>query len=77
MFSVTEPLETLIEENQRLKENQMCKICLDKKADVIFLPCGHMVSCPQCAPALPKCPICRKTVNGQIKAFFAVTTKPS
>ncbi|XP_045195520.2 baculoviral IAP repeat-containing protein 2-like isoform X1 [Mercenaria mercenaria] len=67
-----EPLETLREENHRLKENQMCKICLDSRADVIFLPCGHMVSCPQCAPALIKCPICRQTVNGQLKAFFSV-----
>ncbi|XP_053396386.1 baculoviral IAP repeat-containing protein 3-like isoform X2 [Mercenaria mercenaria] len=69
-----EPLETLVEENQRLKENQMCKICLDSRADIIFLPCGHMVSCPQCAPALTKCPVCRKTVNGHIKAFFATTS---
>ncbi|XP_045195492.2 baculoviral IAP repeat-containing protein 7-A-like [Mercenaria mercenaria] len=68
-----EPLETLIEENHRLKENQMCKICLDSQADVIFLPCGHRVSCAQCAPALLKCPICRQTVNGQLKAFFSVT----
>ncbi|XP_045195466.1 baculoviral IAP repeat-containing protein 7-A-like [Mercenaria mercenaria] len=67
-----EPLETLLEENHRLKENQMCKICLDSRADVIFLPCGHMVSCPQCAPALLKCPVCRQTVNGQMKAFFSV-----
>ncbi|XP_045195485.2 baculoviral IAP repeat-containing protein 2-like isoform X2 [Mercenaria mercenaria] len=68
-----EPLETLLEENQKLKENQMCKICLDSRADIIFLPCGHMVSCPQCAPALTKCPVCRKTVNGHIKAVFAMT----
>ncbi|XP_053396381.1 baculoviral IAP repeat-containing protein 7-like [Mercenaria mercenaria] len=72
-FEDIEPLETLLEENQRLKENQMCKICLDSRADVIFLPCGHMVSCPQCAPALTKCPVCRKTVNGHIKAFFSTT----
>ncbi|XP_053391856.1 baculoviral IAP repeat-containing protein 7-like [Mercenaria mercenaria] len=72
-----EEIESLKEENQRLKENQICKICLDNRADVIFLPCGHMVSCPQCAPALLKCPICRQTVNGHIKAFFAVTSSVS
>ncbi|XP_045195698.2 baculoviral IAP repeat-containing protein 3-like [Mercenaria mercenaria] len=72
-----EPLETLLEENHRLKENQLCKICLDSRADVIFLPCGHRVCCPQCAPALTKCPVCRQTVNGQIKAFFATTFSSS
>jgi len=65
----------MLEENQRLKESQMCKICLDKPADVIFLPCGHMVSCGQCAPALNKCPICRKLVSGLVKAFFATISQ--
>ncbi|XP_053391862.1 baculoviral IAP repeat-containing protein 7-A-like isoform X2 [Mercenaria mercenaria] len=69
-----EPLESLLEEKQRLKENQMCKICLDSRADWIFLPCGHMV-CPQCAPALIECPVCRQTINGQLKAFFSVTNE--
>ncbi|XP_052809387.1 inhibitor of apoptosis protein-like [Mya arenaria] len=45
-------LQSLIEENQRLKDSRNCKICLDNRADVIFLPCGHIVSCPQCSPAL-------------------------
>ena len=65
-------METLLVENERLKEQYMCKICLDNRADVIFLPCGHMVSCPQCAPALLKCPMCRQTINGQLKALFSV-----
>ncbi|XP_052810068.1 baculoviral IAP repeat-containing protein 7-A-like [Mya arenaria] len=64
-------IEALEEENQKLKESSMCKICLDNRADVIFLPCGHIVSCPQCAPALDSCPVCRKSVMGLVKAFFA------
>ncbi|XP_060587497.1 baculoviral IAP repeat-containing protein 7-A-like [Ruditapes philippinarum] len=67
-----ETIETLLGENERLKEQYTCKICLDRRVDVIFLPCGHMVSCPQCAPALTKCPVCRRTINGQLKAFMSV-----
>lgn len=70
--ALIEPIENLLEENHRLKESQSCKICFDKRADVIFLPCGHIVTCPQCAPSLIKCPICRKTINGHVKAFFAL-----
>jgi len=66
-----EDLKSLEEENQKLRESALCKICLDKRADVIFLPCGHIVSCPQCAPALDSCPVCRKPVMGLVKAFFA------
>ncbi|WAR08450.1 DIAP2-like protein [Mya arenaria] len=43
-------LQSLIEENQRLKDSRNCKICLDNRADVIFLPCGHIVSCPPVFP---------------------------
>lgn len=70
----SEPLDKLLEENQRLKENRICKICLDNRSDVLFLPCGHMVSCPQCAPALVKCPVCRKQINGHVKTFLSVTS---
>ncbi|XP_052807380.1 baculoviral IAP repeat-containing protein 7-A-like [Mya arenaria] len=66
-------LQSLIFENERLKESLNCKICLDRKADVIFLPCGHIVSCPQCAPALDLCPVCRKSIMGLVKAQFANT----
>ncbi|WAR08448.1 BIRC7-like protein [Mya arenaria] len=66
-------LQSLLEENQKLKESQNCKICLDNRADVIFLPCGHIVSCPQCSPALDLCPVCRKSIMGLVKARFALT----
>ncbi|XP_052807810.1 E3 ubiquitin-protein ligase XIAP-like [Mya arenaria] len=66
-------LQSLIEENQKLKDSRNCKICLDSRADVIFLPCGHIVSCPQCSPALDLCPVCRKSIMGLVKARFALT----
>lgn len=66
-----ENIDDLLEENQKLKDNVACKICLEGKATVIFLPCGHMVSCPQCAQALVKCPMCRCPVTGYVKAMFA------
>ncbi|WAR08506.1 XIAP-like protein [Mya arenaria] len=64
-------LQNLVLENERLKASFNCKICLDNRADVIFLPCGHIVSCPQCAPALDLCPVCRKSIMGLVKAQFA------
>ncbi|XP_052791840.1 baculoviral IAP repeat-containing protein 7-like [Mya arenaria] len=64
-------LEALQEENQNLKDKQNCKICLECLADVIFLPCGHIVTCPQCAHANSQCPICRKDILGLVKCQFA------
>jgi hypothetical protein len=67
---MSEELVRLQAENSQLKEHMMCKICMDGKADVILIPCGHMVSCAQCAPVLSECPMCRQTIKGTIKTFF-------
>ena len=58
-------------ENQKLKEQTICKVCLDKPVSIVFLPCGHLVTCAECAPAMKKCPICRGIVKGMVKAFMS------
>ena len=30
---------------KELKDQNICKICLDNKMDTAFLPCGHVVTC--------------------------------
>merc|ERR1719154_210724 len=37
-----------------------CVICMERKCDIIFLPCGHLCSCSQCPQDLPLCPLCRQ-----------------
>ena len=57
--------------NVRDAINQLtCKICFSAVVGIIFLPCGHLVCCVSCAPAMVDCPICRKTVNGTVQAFM-------
>ncbi|XP_067126109.1 baculoviral IAP repeat-containing protein 7-like isoform X2 [Centruroides vittatus] len=53
-----------------LKEQRLCKICMDKEIGVLFLPCGHLVACVQCAPAMSDCPFCRKPIKGTVRAFL-------
>ncbi|CAG5118256.1 unnamed protein product [Candidula unifasciata] len=60
----------LAEENQKLKEQKMCKICLDEDACVAFIPCGHLV-CSSCAPALALCPICRAKITSTIRTYMS------
>ena len=69
--SEVKEIRQMAEENERIKEQQLCKICLDKQSCVVFLPCGHLVSCLQCAPALYKCPLCRLEIRGQVRAHFS------
>ncbi|KAK4883076.1 hypothetical protein RN001_006395 [Aquatica leii] len=51
---------TLEEENRLLKEARLCKICMDNEVGIVFLPCGHLATCFNCAPNLEDCPVCRR-----------------
>nr|XP_037280999.1 baculoviral IAP repeat-containing protein 7-A-like isoform X1 [Rhipicephalus microplus] len=71
--SLTEGLESsdLALENLRLKDQRLCKVCLDAEVGVVFLPCGHLVACPACASALSDCPVCRASIRGTVRTFFS------
>ena len=58
-------------ENRRLKDQRTCKICMDREIGVVFLPCGHLISCVQCAPALKDCPLCRQPIHGTVKTYMS------
>ncbi|CAC5363204.1 unnamed protein product [Mytilus coruscus] len=64
-------VRSLEEENQNLRDQQTCKICLDEPIAIVFLPCGHLSSCVNCAPALRRCPICRAFIKGTVKAIMS------
>ncbi|KAI4905210.1 hypothetical protein NFI96_011039, partial [Prochilodus magdalenae] len=40
-----------------------CVVCSDKKAAVLFQPCGHMCACENCASLMKKCVQCRAVVE--------------
>ncbi|CAH1786507.1 unnamed protein product [Owenia fusiformis] len=40
-----------------------CVVCMDVKADVIFLDCGHVCCCTTCSKPLKICPICRADIR--------------
>ena len=58
-------------ENRRLKDQRTCKICMDREIGVVFLPCGHLISCVQCAPAIKDCPLCRQPIGGTVKTYMS------
>ncbi|CAM5095569.1 unnamed protein product [Natator depressus] len=64
------PLSTE-EQLRRLQEERMCKVCMDKDVSVVFVPCGHLVVCVECAPSLRRCPICRAVIRGSVRTFMS------
>ncbi|XP_076466319.1 E3 ubiquitin-protein ligase XIAP-like [Babylonia areolata] len=59
--------ERLKNENLFLKEPELCKICCDREVSIVYLPCGHLVTCGTCAPTVSTCPVCRVTIAGQVR----------
>ncbi|NWQ59831.1 BIR7B protein, partial [Neopipo cinnamomea] len=59
------------EQLRRLQEERMCKVCLDRDVSVVFVPCGHLVACGECAINLRLCPICRAVIQGSVRTFMS------
>ena len=59
----------LKEENERLKNERLCVICLTKDKNVLFLPCAHLAACLECSLSLKTCPICRSKIQASVRTF--------
>jgi Zinc finger, C3HC4 type (RING finger) len=66
-----EEVKQLSDENRSLMESWACKVCMDNMISTVFLPCGHLVTCQECASKLRDCPVCRTYVRGTVKSFFS------
>ncbi|XP_031701623.1 LOW QUALITY PROTEIN: baculoviral IAP repeat-containing protein 7 [Anarrhichthys ocellatus] len=56
---------------RQLQEERTCKVCMDKLVSIVFIPCGHLVVCGDCAASLRHCPICRAIIRGSVRAFMS------
>ena len=64
-------IEELEKENRRLKEDRICKICMSNEVGIVFLPCGHLISCLNCSPKVKDCPLCRQFIKGKQKTYMS------
>lgn len=67
----TEKVLTLEEENRLLREARLCKICMDNEVGIVFLPCGHLATCVNCASNLQDCPVCRSAIKATVRTFLS------
>ena len=77
IFFSTKPMYFLPEidpvqlENEKLKDQKLCKICMDRELSITFLPCAHLASCEECSKSLFECPICRMPIQDTVKVFWS------
>uniref|UniRef100_H0XKP5 RING-type E3 ubiquitin transferase n=1 Tax=Otolemur garnettii TaxID=30611 RepID=H0XKP5_OTOGA len=62
---------SLEEQLRSLQEERTCKVCMDKEVSIVFILCGHLVVCQECAPSLRKCPICRSIIKCTVHTFLS------
>ena len=55
-------------DGEPVKEENACKICYCKEANVCCYPCGHLF-CKECANKCSDCPTCRKRIQDRVKLY--------
>ncbi|CAK9026057.1 unnamed protein product [Durusdinium trenchii] len=48
-----------------------CAVCLDRPADVVMVPCGHIFACHCCGQKLKECSLCRAKVSQVLKVYYS------
>uniref|UniRef100_A0A3Q4B4A0 E3 ubiquitin-protein ligase XIAP n=1 Tax=Mola mola TaxID=94237 RepID=A0A3Q4B4A0_MOLML len=69
-FSGVKIEEDPLEKLQRLQREKQCKICMERDICMVFIPCGHLVSCDKCSVSLVKCPICCGAIAQKVKTYI-------
>jgi len=54
-------------------DSVLCKICFKEKLEVLFMPCGHVIACIQCAVTLDQCAVCRQPFTMTMRVGLYVT----
>lgn len=67
----TSGASSLEEEYFRLKEQRLCKICMEREIEATFVPCGHYVTCLTCAKKVGDCPICRQKIRTFVHTYLS------
>ena len=57
---------------EKSKPVNVCSVCLTNKYDTVFIPCGHVCCCSECAPRCNNiCPICRCQAKSTHKIYLS------
>lgn len=57
--------------NKALKRRMECKVCGEREACVLVLPCRHFCLCRDCESFVDTCPVCQSAKNGNLHVFLS------
>nr|XP_039263544.1 E3 ubiquitin-protein ligase XIAP-like [Styela clava]XP_039263551.1 E3 ubiquitin-protein ligase XIAP-like [Styela clava] len=50
-----------------MEQESICKMCKKNKTEILFIPCGHLCVCEECATKLKRCILCKSKVQSTLK----------
>ncbi|KYN06942.1 PREDICTED: E3 ubiquitin-protein ligase XIAP-like [Cyphomyrmex costatus] len=53
------------------KDARLCKICYSREVRMVFMPCGHLLACAECAKNMKICGVCRKNVELTVQVYIS------
>jgi hypothetical protein len=62
------PEKVQMEEDSQQAKGK-CIVCLDKIANILYMPCRHLATCGSCKTMLEKCPVCRAICLSFIRIY--------
>ena len=65
--------QNLEKQSKHLEDARTCKICMENEISFVFIPCGHLITCENCAVNgdLKICPMCRKQITKRVKTYLS------
>lgn len=58
-------------EKERDDDDQSCCVCMNEQKNVVFVPCGHVSTCVECANKIQSsCPVCNENFERKIKIYW-------
>jgi hypothetical protein len=62
--------EKIMEMNRQLKKRMKCIRCKNKEICMLFVNCGHLVTCEDCSKMFEFCSYCDARIKKRIKTFL-------
>lgn len=66
-------MKKMKKENEILKQQTICSKCKKNEVCIVFLPCGHLITCEGCAPSVKYCSFvgCGKYIKGTVRTYMS------
>ena len=63
--------DLIVEDRVESIEVPPCRICMENRSIICFVPCGHVCACSYCSQRIDKCPLCRTSITKRQGLYFA------